>query len=99
MSLLRHDWPDNIRELALTVERACAAPRNGDGEIAGLDIPEPRLRDASDSRSQMKRRIITQLVATQGNVAKAARRLGWKRPLVYHWLDRLEIDPAAFRAK
>lgn len=93
--LVRYDWPLNIRELAQAIDVAWGAAK--DGEIGEADLPTPKATEGSP-RSRLKHQLIAQLRLTGGNVAEVARRMGKTRPLVYHWLKRLQIDPDSFRS-
>jgi DNA-binding NtrC family response regulator len=92
--LFRYDWPLNIRELVLAVQRAWAG--SSDGTLDEKALPEPQLRSAAP-RSDLKEQLIAHLRSTGGNVAEVARRMGRARPLVHRWLKRFEIDPDSFR--
>jgi DNA-binding NtrC family response regulator len=91
-ALLRHDWPGNIRELRNRLQRAAVFARHDILEAAEI-FPELRLSETSetastlaDARKRAEADLIKQaLVATDGRVAEAAKRLGisrttlWKR--------------------
>jgi len=99
-ALVRHDWPGNVRELHNALERAVILC---DGElitaehlclqVAGVVAPRrlPRLSD-------VERLTIEQVLSeSDGNKAKAARRLGITRTQLYVRLRKygLETAPSA----
>lgn len=94
MRILRYDWPRNVRELALAVDRGWGSARNG--EIDDADLPRPKVEDVSP-RVRLKQQLVAAMKAARGNVAEAARKMGRTRPILYHYLKRYEIDPESFR--
>jgi len=93
--LFRNDWPLNIRELVLAVQRAWASAR--DGEIDERELPVPRA-GALRRKSDLKDQLVAQLRTTGGNVTEVARRMGRARQLIHRWLKRFGIDAEDFRS-
>jgi transcriptional regulator of acetoin/glycerol metabolism len=99
-ALARHDWPGNVRELLNLLERLLVE-RGGerldaaalDGMLAPAVYPrvcqaiEPAAPAGADDRA----RVAAALVATGGNVARAARRLGLARSTLRHRIERYEL--------
>jgi transcriptional regulator with GAF, ATPase, and Fis domain len=92
--LMRHPWPGNVRELHNALERATVLCE------AGLIAPEDlSLRTAvvrndpgTDLHAAARRTIEHVLQETDGNKAKAARRLGLTRTQLYVRLRKYGID-------
>jgi DNA-binding NtrC family response regulator len=85
--LVRYDWPGNVRELSNAIERAVVLGL--EDEIRPEDLPESLLeaapspggreggQDYHEALNEAKRRIIRDaLDAHEGNVTRAAERLG-----------------------
>jgi transcriptional regulator of acetoin/glycerol metabolism len=92
LALFTHDWPRNMRELAMAIERARHLAMGG--AIERRHLPEWA---AVDSRTRLKQELLAELRLTKGNVTEAARRLRRQRTLLYKWLREFEIDPEEFR--
>jgi two-component system response regulator AtoC len=107
-TLLRYDWPGNIRELRATIERAVVLCR---GERIGTrDLPE-RIQGTADPFSSnaasgsnassinlnleaMEKKFIQQsLHLTDGNVTEAAKLLGISRRTLHRKLNSYRINP------
>jgi transcriptional regulator of acetoin/glycerol metabolism len=90
LTILHHRWPGNIRELDNTI--AFAAALCDDGLITVEDLPEQLTPAASppmvDSRGTDLRAL---LVACNGNISEAARRLGVDRTTLHRRMRRLGI--------
>ncbi|MHB2209923.1 sigma-54-dependent transcriptional regulator [Methylobacterium sp. CM6257] len=101
--LLVHDWPGNVRELRNVVERAAVLVRGGviaPGDIdLPVDRPAPRIEDGSctdwlsgdlpGAVARLERTMIrAALREADGNRARAARRLGIQRQLLYAKIER-----------
>ncbi len=108
--LLRHDWPGNVRELENTLKRAlvlCRGERIGAEDIiqAGAEEPPPDLLAGetagyAGALQRFHRVYFMELLERhRGNVKKAAEEAGLSRKSVYDHLNRLEIDPDAFRGR
>lgn len=95
LRLLRYDWPRNIRELAMAIDVAWGAAKNG--EIGEADLPKPRAEDVA-APTRLKQQLIAHLRQARGNVSEVAKRMGRTRPLIYYWLKQLDIDPETFRS-
>ncbi len=104
--LLAYSWPGNVRELQNCIERAVALTHYD--HIAADDLPE-RIRDyrrshvlvASDDPTELvpmeevERRYIQRVLeAVQGNMAAAARVLGYDRKRLYRKVEKLRIERA-----
>ena len=104
----RYRWPGNVRELANIVERlgilhAGAEVTAGDiSAVLAIDGASPRAHSQptpepgqplGDALDDYERTLITHaLIAAQGNVAEAARRLRTDRPNLYRRMRRLDIE-------
>ncbi len=101
--LLAHDWPGNVRELRNVVERAAVLVRGGVIAADDLDLPSDRSdRRAGDALppdwlsgdlpgavARLERTMIAAaLREADGNRARAARRLGIQRQLLYAKIER-----------
>ncbi|MEM7585112.1 MAG: sigma-54 dependent transcriptional regulator [Acidobacteriota bacterium] len=100
-ALTHYDWPGNIRELRNVLERAALL---ADGSI--LDAQDLRFQPSVEppaapatpamTLEEMEIQHIEQaLRATDGQVARAAERLGIPRSTLYQKLKRFGIDPAS----
>jgi formate hydrogenlyase transcriptional activator len=99
-SLVRHDWPGNIRELQNYIARSVILSNEGVFEPAPIDSyqpPEPELSNPT-LEEKVRREI---LVACQranwklGGPRGAAARLGLKRTTLFYKMRRLGIAPPA----
>ncbi len=108
--LQRHDWPGNVREIAMVARQACvqAASRGQvaididgpDGQILRLSGPGAPARDlaavpADGDDAAERSRLLLALAEARGNRAKAARRLGVSRSTLYRQLERHGIGVKA----
>jgi transcriptional regulator with GAF, ATPase, and Fis domain len=91
--LVAHRWPGNVRELRNVLERAailceggCIAPQHLSLDADPLTPPPP----TTDLRTAERRTIEQVLRETDGNKAKAARRLGLTRTQLYVRLRKYE---------
>ncbi len=105
--LLEHDWPGNLRELKNVLERALLH-RTGhviEGHDLRFDTPsqgrlaaEPSTRSSSRTLSEVEREhIFAALVAENGRVEAAARRLGIPRSTLYQRIKEYGIHPSKIR--
>jgi transcriptional regulator with GAF, ATPase, and Fis domain len=106
--LAAHSWPGNVRELLNAVERLLvrfAGRRVDAADLAGIldDDPSPLCPPPPLQRPRTRaervlaigdpsERIASELRATGGNVARAARRLGLPRSTLRHWIRRYGIE-------
>jgi two-component system response regulator HydG/two-component system response regulator AtoC len=94
-SMLRYEWPGNIRELKNILEAVIinlAAHR-----IAYLDLPErlrEHLRDAEGLAPSERDRLLSALLSTNWNKSKAAQQLHWSRMTLYRKMAKYEIAKA-----
>ena len=95
--LLSHTWPGNVRELRNVLERAailceggCIMPQH-----LSLDAVPMSHGPTTDLRATERRTIEQVLRESDGNKAKAARRLGLTRTQLYVRLRKYELDRAA----
>jgi transcriptional regulator with PAS, ATPase and Fis domain len=107
LALALHRWPGNVRELGMVLENALALAAD-DETISTRHLPEavahPRVpvrpgagkakpRPAPDADE-----LATLLRRFSGNVARVARELDRKAPLIYRWCHRHQLNPDSFRA-
>jgi len=99
-ALLRHRWPQNVRELdqALRVSAALST----DGRLRLEDLP-PAIRDAtpvsalSPADAALRAEVVVALRAENGNVSAAARAMGKARQQLQRWIRRFEIGDDEMR--
>ena len=96
--LVAHPWPGNVRELRNVLERAAIlcegsfiTPQHLSLNAERMTPPSP----TSDLKVTERRTIEQVLRETDGNKAKAARRLGLTRTQLYVRLRKYDIDQAA----
>jgi DNA-binding NtrC family response regulator len=101
--LLAYDWPGNVRELRNVVERAAMLVRGSAITGGDIDLPAARPERRSEDGipqdwlngdlpgavARLERTMIAAaLRETEGNRARAARRLGIQRQLLYAKIER-----------
>ena len=104
-ALLRHDWPGNVRELKNLMERAVILSRGADltakdlGPLAARHIAEPDPFSFPDFASLREARewfegvyIQRELKVQNGNMTRAAERLGLDRSNLYKRMKALGIE-------
>jgi sigma-54 dependent transcriptional regulator, acetoin dehydrogenase operon transcriptional activator AcoR len=111
-TLLRHDWPRNIRELEQCLSTAGALAPGGviDRDHLPAGIRNPRAAAATpevvdgvevgeldEDDRVLRDRLVALFAAHEGNVAAVAAALGKQRQQVYKWVKRLAIDLSAYR--
>jgi DNA-binding NtrC family response regulator len=109
LALVRYPWPNNIRELVHVLTHALAL---GDqAEVLGLahlppavaatgrmvsppTVPADSLAPAD---AALRAELVDHLGRHKGNVAAVARAMGKAPMQIYRWMQRLGVDPSAFR--
>jgi two-component system nitrogen regulation response regulator NtrX len=104
-ALLRHDWPGNVRELKNLMERAVILSRGADitakdlGPLAARHIAEPDPFSFPEFASLREARewfegvyIQRELKVQNGNMTRAAERLGLDRSNLYKRMKALGIE-------
>ncbi len=92
-TLLAYDWPGNVRELRNRLQRACVFAKGSTLESADI-FPERKLEDReadglANARQKAESDIIEQaLIASQGRVGEAAKRLGISRTTLWKYRNR-----------
>ena len=99
--VLRHDWPRNVAELRLRMERAMALaldewitpidvfPERGFGSWRG----QPNVTSLAAARNEAERRQIERALALHdGQLIKAAKTLGISRTTLWEKIKRLGLD-------
>lgn len=99
--VLQHDWPRNVAELRLRMERAMALaldewitpidlfPERGFGSWKG----QPNVTSLAEARSAAERRQIERALALhEGQLAKAAKTLGISRTTLWEKMKRQGLD-------
>ena len=98
--LLRYDWPGNVRELSNAVERALVLGEGG--LIRPEDLPETVLESAPASEIRLgqfyelvqetkKRLILSAVAETEGNITRAAARLGLQPTYLHRLIRNLDL--------
>jgi two-component system, NtrC family, response regulator len=107
-ALCLHNWPGNVRELGKVLETAATLAEEDDlitiehlpSTIA--ETPE-RLRYTPHHHSGRPPPTPAELEELlrrfSGNVARVARELDRKPPLIYRWCRRFKLDPESFRLR
>ena len=107
-ALCLHNWPGNVRELAKVLETATALA--ADEEMIAIEhlpaaiahTPE-RLRYTPHVNSGRPPPTAAEMEALlkrfSGNIARVARELDRKPPLIYRWCRRYQLDPESFRQR
>jgi hypothetical protein len=102
-ALLRHRWPQNVRELEKCLMGAAVLAAGGQVEVEHLPeavrasgaAPPPAAADGPDAARREE--LIGLLQRHSGNVTAVARALGKARTQVQRWLRRFHLDPRSFR--
>jgi DNA-binding NtrC family response regulator len=91
-SLMRYDWPGNIRELMNLLEATFInLPHK---KIAFADLPklfQQKLKETENVPLHERRQILSALLDTKWNKAEAARKLHWSRMTLYRKINRYHI--------
>jgi DNA-binding NtrC family response regulator len=93
-ALYAHDWPGNVRELHGVLARALLRSGGESIEAPHLGLTGETGFDATDAPSDgalERRMIVAALHATEGNIACAARRIGWTRQKLCRRMRKLEV--------
>ena len=105
LALLRHDWPENVRELSAVIEQA-VVEAGGPGPLLLSSSLAERLQPASrvapsaptGAQRPSAEQLRARLAALDGNVKALADELGVARTTLYRWLRAAGIDPQALRS-
>jgi len=107
-ALVRHRWPQNVRELGRVLSLAAVIAEGGPLRFAHLPAsvvrpsglpekpaaaPDPQLASPTPVRAEL----IAQLERQRGNITEVARAMGTRRVQVYRWLKALRLDPKLYR--
>jgi len=102
-ALLRHDWPQNVRELEQALEAGLAL--SGAGVVDVSHLPRAVVkRDAppegnlTDEELQRRNELVELLRRHRGNVAAVARAMGKGRTQIGRWVSRFGLRPGAYRS-
>jgi transcriptional regulator of acetoin/glycerol metabolism len=107
-ALLCHDWPLNIRELRRSLEVALALAGEPCIQLGDLpvftsarsgttSVQAPEYRSASTATELHKTELERLLQSHRGNVNAIARSVGKDPKQVRRWLQKHDLDPAAYR--
>lgn len=89
--IARQDWPGNVREMEMAVERlVLGLDRHEAAAATGVTLPER-------VRSFERAAIVDAVMRAEGDVSVAARTLGLPRETFYYRVKRLGIDLARLR--
>ena len=107
MALMQYSWPGNIRELRNVLERAALLCSSGVIETTGLEFegtdhaPSPPISDESflNLKEVEKSQIQKALKLEDGNIIRAAQKLGIPRSSLYAKMHRYKINQASFATK
>jgi transcriptional regulator with PAS, ATPase and Fis domain len=104
VTLLRHGWPGNARELHGVVDRLVADTNDGISPLPWLlevlesppPVPQttPRIRSRRGVHPAVLREALNK---TNGNVRATASNLGVSRRTLYRWMRQARIDPHLLR--
>jgi DNA-binding NtrC family response regulator len=98
-ALRAHSWPGNVRELHAVLARALL--RAGSSRIDARHLSFPRLPDRSGAEARERdpdleaRMVREALASARGNIAEAARRIGWTRQKLYRRMHKLSEKTGA----
>lgn len=107
-SLMVYHWPGNIRELENCIERCCIL--STDDVIHSYDLP-PTIQNAFTSKTEhqgtlekildkLEKQIIHDtMIATKGNITKAAMTLGITERMMGLRLKKYDIEPKIFKKR
>ena len=106
--LLAHSWPGNVRELQNAMQRVTALVRGPAIDGSDLSFLNPLNsseaiqdwldEDLETATARLEMAMIKRaLVATGGNRAEAARRLGIHRQMLHTKMRRLGLDASVIR--
>jgi transcriptional regulator with PAS, ATPase and Fis domain len=107
-ALCLHNWPGNVRELSKVLETAAALAVDEDVITiehlpATIGATPERLRYTPHVHSgrppPTPAELEDLLRRFSGNVARVAREIDRKAPLIYRWCRRYKLDPESFRAQ
>lgn len=103
--LMLHSWPGNVRELSNALERAVALASGS--TIAPADLllgreepsrPQSGVQPLTEARHEFERAYLAQiLMASRGNISRAAEMAGRYRAEIYKLLRKHAMDPASFK--
>jgi DNA-binding NtrC family response regulator len=100
--LLLHDWPMNVRELRMVMNRlAVKAGADRVHDVADVELDpglgrEPMV-DEPATAAPPRAELAALLRRFQGNVSEVATHYGRHRKQIYRWLERCELDPRDFK--
>jgi len=106
-TLLRHDWPTNIRGLEQAITRAFVTCARGvidvddlgraiGGEARAVTPPTPQPQPPAPG-DPLRERLVGLLREHHGNVAAVARAMGKARMQIQRWVKRYHLVPDEFR--
>jgi DNA-binding NtrC family response regulator len=107
-ALARYEWPLNVRELgqalSLALALADADPIEASHLPSAVNTPpnhpangaEP-LDSLSEEQLVARAQLVAHLERYAGNVSAVARQMNKAPMQIYRWMQRLQIDPRAFR--
>ena len=91
-TLLRYDWPGNVREVKNLIEAIFInLPPT---RVTRIDLPEPfrqRLKGTKKLSPDERTQLLSVLFATNWNMSKAAQELHWSRMTVYRKMTKYHI--------
>jgi transcriptional regulator with GAF, ATPase, and Fis domain len=108
--LLTYRWRLNVRELEKVLTTVTALSGGNTVEAAHLDDllapprrPDPPVDAARQASARspedeaLRQQLVGLLTVHNGNVVAVSRAIGARRPQIYRWAERLDIDIAEFR--
>jgi transcriptional regulator of acetoin/glycerol metabolism len=91
-TLLRHDYPLNVRELKQAIDVAAVL---ADGAVRSADLPEtiasPEPQRLDEEDSALRDELVRRLAETNRNVSQIARDMGKARQQIQRWIKRFAI--------
>jgi len=103
-ALLRHDWPQNVRELEQALEAGLALSGAGVVDVSHLprvvvERDAPAETDLTDDELRRRDELVELLRRHRGNVTAVARVMGKGRTQIGRWISRFGLRPGAYRSR
>jgi DNA-binding NtrC family response regulator len=90
-ALMAHDYPGNVRELENRITRATLVCSGDLVEPADLGLEERGAEEGRSSAAIDQETIVRVLAENEGNISRAAARLGLSRQALYRRMEKLDL--------